>query len=201
MKFFDQDDFAAHVAAHLGATTFDVRRACTAVLDAFAGWLSPAELGLFARELPGAFEHPNDSRAIPIEEQLVELGLTFGQAREVIASVGRVLGEHLSDDMLARLQHALPMSVATFTVRPGLGAIVTRSRVRRYDTLAEGRPGSHAPVSEAPPAARVQQASVAADNPHGDIKLSSAFGSTQEREHATLAEGHPEAHPIATAHE
>jgi hypothetical protein len=45
--------------------------------------------------------------------------------------------------------------------------------------------------------------SVAAnDNPHGDTKLSSSRGTTQEREHETLAEGHPsskrsisEAHP------
>jgi hypothetical protein len=29
------------------------------------------------------------------------------------------------------------------------------------------------------------------DNPHGDTKLSSAHGTTQEREHETLAEGRP----------
>jgi hypothetical protein len=43
--------------------------------------------------------------------------------------------------------------------------------------------------------------SVAAnDNPHGETKLSSSRGTTQEREHETLAEGHPGAkHPLSDA--
>ncbi|MBS1122989.1 MAG: hypothetical protein H6Q90_5217 [Deltaproteobacteria bacterium] len=203
MKFVDQEDFAAHVAAHLGATKLEVVRACEVVLGAFAGYLSPAERALFLRELPSSLaaqlEHANTSVALPLEEQLVALGLPVGHAREVVASVCHVLGEQLSDDVLSRLQRALPESVAAFAVRPVPGLSLTASRAaRRHDTLAEGRPGSHAPVSSAR-AERTQQASVAADNPHGDAKLSSSPGSTQEREHETLAEGHPATHPIATS--
>ena len=203
MRFVDQEDFAAHVAAHLGATKLEVDRACEVVLGALVAWLSAAERQLLLRELPASLgaviEHADARLALPIEEHLVALGLTVGHAREVVASVCHVLGEHLSDDMLARLQRALPGSVAAFTVRPVPESTVTTSRAaRRYDTLSEGRPGSHAPVGEAR-ADRTQQASVAADNPHGDAKLSSARGSTQEREHETLAEGHPATHPIATS--
>ena len=202
MSLVDHDVFVAHVAAHLGATTLGMTRACKVVLGAFAGCLSPAERALFVSELPssfGAFEQASASVALPVEEQLVALGLTLGHAREVVASVCHVLGEHLSDNMLARLQRALPESVAVFMVRPMPGpAVITSRAARRTDTLAEGSPGSHAPVSSAR-AERTQQASVAADNPHGDAKLSSATGSTQEREHETLAEGHPDTHPLATS--
>ena len=42
------------------------------------------------------------------------------------------------------------------------------------DALADGRPGSRHPVSEASPAHRAQEHSVVhEDNPHGDRKLSS----------------------------
>jgi hypothetical protein len=68
---------------------------------------------------------------------------------------------------------------------------------RRRDTLAEGRPGSHHPVSSAHrPGA--QSESLAADNPHAATKLSSTTGTTQERHRATLAEGRPGTpYPIA----
>jgi uncharacterized protein (DUF2267 family) len=203
MRFVEQADFAAHVAAHLGVPMLEVERACEVVLRAFAGRLDPAERQLFAAELPHSFAatfgQAESGVALPVEEQLVALGLTIGQAREVVASVCHVLGEHLSDDVLARLQRALPRSIAGFAVRPVAGQPVTASRAaRRYETLAEGRPGSHAPVSDAR-VDRTQSDSVASDNPKADAKLSSAVGSTQERDHETLAEGHPETHPIATS--
>jgi len=69
-------------------------------------------------------------------------------------------------------------------------------------TLASGRPGSGRPLSEAAPGsthplhsarpAAAHQESVQSSNPHGDTKLSSAHGTTQEREHETLAEGRSE---------
>ncbi len=57
-------------------------------------------------------------------------------------------------------------------------------------TLAEGRPGSAHPLSEARPERAQSQSVARADNPHGDTKLSSATGLTQEREGETLATGH-----------
>lgn len=202
MRFVDRDDFAAHVAGHLGATILDLTRACDVVLGTFAGWLSPIDRELFVREFPSTFGtafEQTTGEVLPLDERLISLGVTLGHAREVIASVCHVLGETLTDDTLAKLHAALPEELAAFAVRPAPGRSTPVSRGARWsDTLAEGRPGSHAPVSEAP-ADRRQQSSVAADNPHGDAKLSSATGTTQEREHETLADGPTPAHPIASS--
>ncbi|MBX3231426.1 MAG: hypothetical protein KIT84_10810 [Labilithrix sp.] len=61
----------------------------------------------------------------------------------------------------------------------------------RGHTLATGRPGSRHPISEARHAGAHAESVVRSDNPHGDMKLSSARGTTQEREHEDLAEGKP----------
>jgi hypothetical protein len=69
---------------------------------------------------------------------------------------------------------------------------------RRRDTLAEGRPGSHRPLSEGP-GRGAQRGSIAEDNPHADTKLSSASGARQEHRRDTLAEGRPGARiPLST---
>jgi hypothetical protein len=58
-------------------------------------------------------------------------------------------------------------------------------------TLADGRVGSHRPLSEAHPG-EAQPGSVRAKAPHADTKLSSSRGLTQEREGRTLAAARPE---------
>jgi hypothetical protein len=58
------------------------------------------------------------------------------------------------------------------------------------DTLAEGRPGSRHPLSEARSDRSQSESVVATENPHADTKLSSAHGLTQEREGESLATGH-----------
>ncbi len=57
--------------------------------------------------------------------------------------------------------------------------------------LADARPGSEHPVSEAAPS-RAQSESIAANpDPHAGERLASAHGLTQEREREDLAEGQP----------
>jgi hypothetical protein len=56
-------------------------------------------------------------------------------------------------------------------------------------TLAEGRPGSRRPLAEARPPAGQADSVARTDNPHGDTKLSSARGLTQEREKESIATG------------
>ncbi|HVK68207.1 MAG TPA: DUF2267 domain-containing protein, partial [Polyangium sp.] len=58
-------------------------------------------------------------------------------------------------------------------------------------TLATGRAGSQTPLSEARPERAHGESVVRAENPHGETKLSSSRGLTQEREQETLAEGEP----------
>lgn len=59
------------------------------------------------------------------------------------------------------------------------------------NNLASGRPGSRHPLSEAKPNGGQSNSVVESTNPHGDTKLSSSKGLTQEREKEDLAEGQP----------
>lgn len=130
-----------------------------------------------------------------------------GFAMEHTGVICQVLAEALSEGALHRLHDVLPEPLA---------ALLSPREPREHfeyvhvegthRTLAEGAPGHRHPLSEAR-SDRAQTHSVArSDNPHGDTKLSSttgltqereretlasATGLTQEREHTTLAEGHP----------
>jgi uncharacterized protein (DUF2267 family) len=197
------DDFVSHVVAHAGADAELAERASRAVLAAVGGYLGPAARELVASELPPplrAVVEGGSDLATPLEAHVVALGTTTGHARELIASVYRVLAEALSREALAALRAAMPMPPGLAHVldapSPGESGELPRAG-RPRDTLAAGQPGSHHPVS----AARVpagHSESVAADNPHASTKLSSSSGTTQERLHETIAEGQPGAPaPIA----
>lgn len=56
-------------------------------------------------------------------------------------------------------------------------------------TLADGKPGSRHPLSEANPSHGQSHSVAESANPHADTKLSSSKGTTQEREKEDLAEG------------
>jgi uncharacterized protein (DUF2267 family) len=192
------DDLCSHVAAHAGVPAALAEQATRAVLAGIGGTLTPAGRELVADELPaglGAAILAGGSLATPIEDQMLALGTTAGQTRELIASVCRVLVEELSGEAVDALRVGAPAALAALLVepvpepvteppppRPALG--------RRRDTLAEGLPGSHRPLSEAT-ARGAQRGSIAEANPHADTKLSSAAGTRQERRRDTLAEGRP----------
>jgi uncharacterized protein (DUF2267 family) len=175
--------------AHAGGSADSAERAAVAVLTAIGGHLSPGHRGLVADELSpalaAALATPRDVAA-PIEEHVLVPGMTVGRARELVASVCRVLVEELSTEAVQIIRNTVP-SLATYFVRPSPAAARARGRV---DSLAAGRPGSQHPISEA--ANQAQTESVVAENPHGATKLSSSEGATQERDHTTLAEGAPD---------
>ena len=203
------EDLISHVVAHAGVATGFAARITRVVLAGIGGYLSPGARQLVAGELPpalGAVVLAGSDLGRPIEEHVLaldltlgsELGPNLGHARELIASVCRVLVEELSTDALGAIRAAVPSTLAallepstTSEAPPQAGS------GRPRDTLAEGRPGSHHPVSSAH-GAGVQSESIAAGNPHAATKLSSTTGSTQERHHETIAEGRPGSpHPIA----
>lgn len=191
------DDFTSHVAAHAGVSTALAERATRVVLAGCGGYLSPAGRRFVADELPaalGAAVLAGSDLATPIEERVHALETTVGHARELIASVCRVLVEALSTEAIAALRAAVPAGLASLLAGPMTSeAPLQPPSDRPRDNLAGGRPASHHPVSEArPPDA--QSESIATDNPHAATKLSSTTGSTQERHHETIAEGHP-GHP------
>jgi uncharacterized protein (DUF2267 family) len=115
-----------------------------------------------------------------------------GFAVEHTGVVCQVVAEALSPVALYRLRAALPEPMgALFTPREPVRHFEHVHLDPSHHTLAEGRPGSQHPVSESRPERAHAHSVARADNPHGDTKLSSATGLTQEREQETLAAGHP----------
>lgn len=185
-------DFASHVAAHAGISTRRAEQAALAVLHGLGGYLSRPSRELVAEELPpslGAAVVEADDHSGQLEDRVLAPGETAGEAREIVASVFRVLAEELSTEAVGAISSSLPAGYARFFATPSEELATPPGQ--RDDTLATGRPGSRHPIAEAQPD-RTQTSSIAADNPHDETKLSSSPGTTQERRHETLAEGHEE---------
>jgi uncharacterized protein (DUF2267 family) len=197
------DDLCAHVASHAGISVAGVESSVRAALSGLGVYLSRSQRQLVADELPpvlapSLFEIGED-RSKPIEERVLTPGMSVGRARELVASVCRVLAEELSSEALRALRTSVPAPIAELLEVEPL-PLATGIASSRPDSLASGRPGSHHPLAEARPRDRIQSDSVVASNPHEDSKLSSARGTTQEREHETLAEGQPgPAHTLSTS--
>jgi len=199
------DDFTSHVVAHSGVATGLAARVTRVVLAGIGGYLSPGARQLVADELPpalGAIVLAGSGLATPIEEQVLALDLdsgpNLGHARELTASVCRVLVEELSTDALGAIRAAVPSTLAALLEDASTSEAPphTAPEYPRH-TLADGQPGSHHPVSSAH-GPDGQSESIAAGNPHAATKLSSTTGSTQERHRETIAEGRPGfPHPIA----
>jgi len=195
------DDLCSHVAAHAGVPIALAERATRTVLAGMGGTLTPAGRELVADELPaglGAAILAGGSLAMPVEDQVVALGVTLGQARELIASVCRVLVEELSGEAVDALRVGVPTALAALLVEPVTDEPLPRPALDpRHDTLADGRPGSQHPLSDAGRGA--QRGSIADANPHAVTKLSSTAGSSQERHRETLSEGRPGArYPLSS---
>lgn len=190
------DNFVSHVAAHAGVSADRAERAARAVLAGIGACLSAPCRQLVASELPAELAADvlaGKERGIPIDERVREPGTAPGEARELMASVARVLAEELSAEALLAVRGRAPSVFAALLEPPARGAPPPARAAATGDrraTLAAGRPGSRHPVSEAR-ARREQRGSIGAENPHADTKLSSAAGSTQERRRRTLAEGRP----------
>ena len=184
------EDFATHVAAHAGISAARATEVTVAVLKGIGIYLSGPTREFVAEELPpplaAAVLEPDDL-ATTIEERVLEPGATAGEAREIVASVCRVLAEELSTEAVSAIHASGPVGYAQLFATPSREQ--SGSAGDREDTLATGQPGSRHPIVEARPE-RTQTNSIAADNPHDATKLSSAAGTTQERSHETLAEGH-----------
>jgi uncharacterized protein (DUF2267 family) len=202
MMIATTDELCCHVAAHAGVPVALAERATRTVLAGIGGTLTPAGRELVADELPaglGAAILAGGSLATPIEDHVVALGVSLGQARELIASVCRVLVEELSSEAVEALRVGIPTALAALLVEPVTDEPPPRPALDpRHDTLADGRPGSQHPLSDAP-GRGAQRGSIADDNPHAVTKLSSTAGSTQERHRETLSEGRPGArYPLSS---
>lgn len=182
------ETFVDHVAAHAGISRDAAERVTRKALAGIGARLSPAVRSFVAEELPPDLQEAllvGDDVAVPLEEAVRVWHMPAAIAHELIASVGRVLGEALSDDALGLIAE-ISGELAQIVQRAA-PAYAGGAAPARHETLATGRPGSHHPVSEARPSP--QPGSVAA--PDDARKLSSAGPTAQERYHETLAEGRP----------
>jgi uncharacterized protein (DUF2267 family) len=184
------DAVLAALGAHLSA---DVREVVRAAL--------PHEL---ARRLAGGVPEPFELDAL-LRDAAGRLGVSPATAKETIEVVLAVLSGSLDAERRERLESSLPPPLRTLAgplaVAAAAEAAPHHSARHLRQTLASGRPGSERPLSEAHPGSSHAQ-SVAADNPHGETKLSSASGIQQERTGQTLATGSPGSRrPIGDADE
>jgi uncharacterized protein (DUF2267 family) len=107
--------------------------------------------------------------------------------RELAQVVCAALGEVVPLEVRSRLTRALPVDVASLFAFVEATPFEPPQRPRGH-TIASGRPGSRHPLADSAPL-DAQSDSVAEPNPHGDTKVSSATGATQERLHESLADG------------
>jgi uncharacterized protein (DUF2267 family) len=191
-------------------TTSEARSALQATLTALRGGLTDDEAQALAEDIDAPW-------AAPLREGFYEGELAVEEFYRLVAfheqrrlSVGaehaqlvcRVLGGLLSTSTLQRLTRHVPLLAREFDAAPAPQVILCAEHLRAAaapeHTLAAGRPGSSRPLSEARPDSSQalsggrpesgQAHSVAqSDDPHGDTKLSSARGLTQEREGESLA--------------
>jgi uncharacterized protein (DUF2267 family) len=192
------DELIEEVAAHAGVSRTEGARAIAALLATLAERLSAAESAALADALPDTLAAPLHSGCYEgtfDRDELIArvarregVGLTF--ALEHAQSVGRVLAEALPPSLLERLRRALPPDIAALLAPPPVEA-EPPPRTPYGHTLADGRPGSRHPLSEAARERAHSQSVARADNPHADTKLSTSRGLTQERERESLATGRP----------
>ncbi len=179
------DTFLSHVAGHAGISPERAEQLTRSVLSGLAGYLTRPQRELVASELPEALG------SCLTQGHALQPSLMGSHGRELLASVCHVLGEELSNDAMRVLRRSLPRDLVELLAEPSRELAEHAADSRHGTTLASGRPGSRHPVSEAAPA-RGQAGFVGESNPHGGTKLSSSPGTTQERHHETIAEGHPD---------
>lgn len=179
-------------------------RAMRAALSAFTECLTQAEAEAFARSFSGdlasrARRGPDSRDETWDAEELFEVvrrreNVSPGAAREHTQIVLAAIAERLDPEVRAWLLKSLPAGVAALLRPRDVGASPPHTHPGHappLTTLASGKPGSHHPLSESAPGRAQSHSVVSEENPHGDTKLSSARGLTQERLADTIATGRP----------
>lgn len=209
-----RDAFFEKVHALGSIADADFEMIVAAVLLTLGERLTRDEVAILAGQVPEAIIHwlrpGTRAGAVDLDEVYARVaqraGLRRPRAMEATQIVCRALTEDLADDARARLVAHLGPALGRLFEAPGGSMPSVRlerparparaPRPGEGHTLVNGRPGSRHPLSEARPERAQAESVVRSDNPHGDSKLSSARGVTQEVLHETLAEG--KAGPLRT---
>jgi len=119
-----------------------------------------------------------------------------GRAREHAQIVCRALGAAIAPEPLRVLIRHVPWLESLLALPPPGATVASPEHFERPArpegaTLATGKPGSRHALADARPERAHSHSVALSDDPHGDTKLSSSPGLTQEREQETLASGKP----------
>lgn len=193
-------DFLERICDRAAVGPAQAAAAVEATLQALGARLSRLEAEALADDLPWpmadfvrAPAHGQDFALPELYGRVAEReGVRTGIAMEHAVVVLQTLGARIRPEVRRRLQLELPRELGALLEPPEPAApppLVHLERQRH--TLAEGRAGSSHPLSEGRADAAHLHSVARSTNPHGDTKLSSAEGLTQERERETLAEGRP----------
>lgn len=200
----DDAELLRHLSTHAGLDDAAARRAVEATLAALGEILAADEAARLGRSLPPAWATKLSSSPLAsaegrswdrerfVERVAAHAAVGPTNALDEATAACAALSALLDEETRSSVARALGAGGALFEIvaegRPPRRSHASEPPARA--TLAEGRAGSRHPVSEAAPHG-AQSGSVAEANPHGDAKLSSARGLTQEALGDTLAEGKP----------
>lgn len=206
MDRMDEAWLLEHVRARVGGRARECRRAIVAVLESLSITLEPPARRVLAQALPSTLAAAVEPGPAAQELDLDALyaaverraRLTRSHAIEAVQAVLESLARGLPDDVATLVRKELAPSIAerfapeaTEPEPPPHVHVHPPWTHVRGPTLSTGRPGAGAPLSESR-ADRAHRGSVAAAaNPHGDTKLSTAHGTTQEQDDRTLSEAGP----------
>lgn len=129
--------------------------------------------------------------------------VTLGAAKEHAQVVLEQLAAHCDERTRDRLAELLPEPADAWLV-PWQPPPQRRPQppAGRTQTLADGRPGSATPLSEAGPDRGHHDSPARTTDPHADTRLSSTHGVSTERDHTSIAEGRPGSqHPVSEGHD
>jgi uncharacterized protein (DUF2267 family) len=211
----DYDRFLEQVAARTGLSSrAQVETAVRAVTEALGALVDHAHRDELTAHLPAPLAQmlrgaPSDADADASAFLRRVAGaehLPAGFAVEHATAILETIGSGLHPSVRRQFASHLPEEMRDWLEpRRGAAPPPPPSHARHHEgghRLSDGRPGSAHPISESAPRPAHSESVAQSTDPHADTRISSAHGTTQEREQEDLAEGHPGAsRPISEAGE
>lgn len=196
-----RDEFLQRISEQVGfGSPEDAEAAVKAVMEVLGETLRRGEITRIGAELPPwlATMLPGDIHDEPLsaasffDRVATREDVGTGIAREHVGVILRTVAAQLSSAAQAWLRGALPAEMhPLLEPRSPSPSPARPHHADDRSTLSAGRPGSLHPVGSSEPNRSQHHSVVGSNNPHGDSKLSSSSGLTQEQLDESLAKGHP----------
>lgn len=170
----------------------EARSALVTTLEVLGECLSMDDARALAADVPAPLSkhvHAGGDRCEPrqvYQRMAHRRGVRLGLAVEQAQVVGQVIAESVSRPTLERLQQHSPQLEELFAGSPAEAA-----RPASPDAGEEAGAGGGAELAGHPGIIAHEHSIARSDDPHGDTKLSSSRGLTQEREGRSLSTAHP----------